>query len=101
MLHLNNNPTQLNFKAPLGVKYLNARAIRPYQAYPKSAGWDLASPDEVTIEPHSRKAIGTGIAFSLPKDTFALILSRSGLALDHKIDVCAGKILFPFKPYHI
>ena len=46
-----------------------------------AAGYDLYSAQGVTIEPHRSQAFDTGIAISLPPDTYGQIASRSSLAL--------------------
>ena len=53
---------------------------------------DLHASEEITIQPLTRKAIGTGIAISIPDNTYARIAPRSGLAAKHAIDVGAGVV---------
>lgn len=64
------------------VKILNEYAHLPTRGSEYAAGYDLYAAIEKTIVilPHSTIKIGTGLAFELPKDTFAAIFARSGLA---------------------
>lgn len=61
----------------------------PQYATPLSAGMDLRSNSEktITLQPHERTLIPTGIHIQLPKGCEAQIRSRSGLALKHGISV--------------
>lgn len=64
------------------VKILNEYAHLPTRGSEYAAGYDLYAAIEkaIVILPHSTIKIGTGLAFELPKDTFAAIFARSGLA---------------------
>lgn len=64
------------------VKILNEYAHLPTRGSEYAASYDLYAAIEKTIVilPHSTIKIGTGLAFELPKDTFAAIFARSGLA---------------------
>lgn len=64
------------------VKVLNEYAHLPTRGSEYAAGYDLYAAIEkpIIILPHSTIKIGTGLAFELPKDTFAAIFARSGLA---------------------
>ena len=46
----------------------------------QAARYDLYSAETATIEPNSRKLIGTNIAIAIPEGTYARIAARSGLA---------------------
>ena len=50
----------------------------PTKAHASDAGFDLASVEEVTIEPNSRYAINTGIAVEIPLGYYGMVLGRSG-----------------------
>lgn len=76
----------------VNCKLLSVHARIPARATPGSAGYDLRSVEDCTIEPGSRKLISTGVAFKIPSCTYGRIASRSGLSLLHSIDVCAGVI---------
>lgn len=64
------------------VKKLNNLAHLPTRGSEYAAGYDLyAATDEIIdIAPHSTVKIGTGLAFELPRGTFAAIFPRSGIA---------------------
>lgn len=82
--------------ATVEVKRLNDLATIPSLATIDSAGVDLyaATEYEIEIPPHTTVKIGTGLAFKLPKETFAGIFARSGLATKkglapaNKVGVC-------------
>ena len=61
-------------------------------AYGESQGIDLASIENVLIEPLSRKSIRTGIHIALPKGTFGFIKERSSIALKKGLFTLAGII---------
>ena len=68
--------------ANLMVKKLNEQAKLPTRGSKDAAGYDLyaAITQPIEIAPHSTIKVGTGLAFSLPRNTFAAIYARSGLA---------------------
>lgn len=57
----------------------------PQQATPGSAGYDLASAEEVALGPMERKLVRTGIKIALPAGYECQIRPRSGLAIKHGI----------------
>lgn len=87
------------------VKTLSKNAVIPKRADIKAAGFDLYAADNYVIPPYSivenspqnRVLIKTDIAISLPSDTYGRIAPRSGLALNHGIDVLAGVVDFSFR----
>ena len=64
------------------VKKLNKLAKLPTRGSKYAAGYDLyaATTQSIEIAPHSTIKVGTGLAFALPRDTFAALFARSGLA---------------------
>ena len=64
------------------VKILNDLAHLPTRGSEDAAGYDLyaATNYTIAIEPHTTVKIETGLAFELPKGTYAGIYARSGLA---------------------
>lgn len=64
------------------IKKLNENAKIPTSGSAYAAGYDLyACLDEpITIEPHTTKKVGTGIAVAVPQGYFGAIFARSGLA---------------------
>lgn len=65
------------------VKKLNNKAQEPTRGSSYAAGYDLYACEDALIPAHETRKIGTGLAFELPKDTFAAIFARSGLATTH------------------
>lgn len=57
-----------------------------------SAGYDLHAYESVSIPPHERKLISTGIQLAIPVGCYGQICSRSGLALKYGIICIAGVI---------
>lgn len=67
------------------VKKLNELAKLPTRGSKYAAGYDLyaAIDAPISIPPHTTVKIGTGLSFELPRDTFAALYPRSGLAAKH------------------
>lgn len=59
---------------------LDPAARPPERAHPSDAGFDLVSVEELTIPPHGRAVVGTGIAIQLPEGWCAVTTPRSGRA---------------------
>ena len=81
----------------LEIKLDHPYAVIPTRATPGSAGLDIYTCEEGEIDPKDRKLIRTGIKIILPNGTFGRIASRSGLALNYDLDVCAGIIDSDFR----
>ena len=64
----------------------------PKRGSPYSAGLDLSSCEHVIIEPGSWKLVSTGLRTAVPKDSYARIAPRSGLAANHGICVGGGVV---------
>ena len=64
----------------------------PEYATPLSAGADIrARIDEpITVKPHARVMVPTGLKISLPEGYAALLYARSGLATKHGIALSNG-----------
>lgn len=75
----------MEFNANIPFKILNENAHVPMRGSEDAAGYDLyaAISEPILINPHTTEKIGTGLAFELPKNTFAAIFARSGLATKH------------------
>lgn len=67
-------------------------ATIPTRGSDRSAGYDLYSTSNVIIEPQGKALIPIGLTIALPKGTYGRIAPRSGLAVNHFIDVGAGVI---------
>jgi len=59
----------------------------PRYAHPGDAGADLATVEDVTIEPGERALVGTGVAVALPAGWVGLVHPRSGLAARHGLTI--------------
>ena len=59
----------------------------PQQATPGSAGFDLASAEDVVLQPMERKLVATGIRIAIPMGYECQIRPRSGLAIRHGISL--------------
>lgn len=62
----------------------------PQRAHADDAGLDLASAEEVLLEPGARALVDTGMAIALPPGTVGLVCPRSGLAARHGVTVLNG-----------
>jgi len=62
------------------IKKLHKDAKIPTYAHKGDAGMDLYSLEEVTIKPHERKQIKTGIVVAVPDGYVGLIWDKSGLS---------------------
>jgi len=80
------SPDKLNFSK------LDHGAKTPLRSTEGSAGIDLFSLKSVSIPPHSRLNIRTGIAMQFPKGIYGRIAARSSLTMSNNIDVGAGVI---------
>ncbi len=59
----------------------------PSYATSGAAGMDLRSAESLTIKPHARALVATGIAIALPQGLEAQVRPRSGLAVKHGVTV--------------
>lgn len=59
----------------------------PEQATPGSAGYDLVSAEDLTLQPMERKLVPTGIRIAIPHGYECQIRPRSGLAIRHGISL--------------
>lgn len=57
-----------------------------------SAGLDLFSTEDVSIEPNGKTVVNTGVHVIIPYGCYGQILSRSGLARDFSVFVIGGVI---------
>ena len=73
-------------------KKLNKTAKEPVQAHKTDAGFDLFANDNVIITTSSLAAVGTGIAFNIPKGYFGKIEERSGFSLKNTLKLKAGVV---------
>lgn len=64
---------------------LDSGAIAPTRAHDTDAGLDLYSPIEINIPSGWSRYINTGVHIQLPHGTAGLIVSKSGLNVNHGI----------------
>jgi len=76
----------------LKVRFLSVNATMPTRATDGSVGYDLYSAVDVVIQPNTRCSVPLDISITPPSGTYGQIFSRSGLALKHNVDTCAGVI---------
>lgn len=69
------------------IKKLSDKAVIPEYKTELSAGMDLTSTENVTLQPGEWKLISTGLAIQIEKDFEAQVRPRSGLALKHGVTV--------------
>ena len=73
------------------VKVSNLAKL-PYRSFQQAAGYDLYSIENKIIDPHNKALIDTGIQIEIPDNCYGRIAPRSGLALNHSLDIGAGVI---------
>jgi dUTP pyrophosphatase len=76
----------------ISVTRCHPEAKIPTRGSSDSAGWDLYSTHDVTIQPGHRTLINTGIAIQLPEGTYSRIAPHSGLAWKQGLTVGVGVI---------
>jgi len=81
----------------LQVSLLTPNAKAPTRGTTLAAGYDVYISQADSIEPHSHKALSTGIAIGIPSlhdplKVYASLRSRSGLSFRDGIEVGAGVI---------
>ena len=79
------------------VSLLTEFAQVPTRGTSGSAGYDLYSATHCIIPKRERALVDTGIAISIPENTYARIAPRSGLAVKNGIDVGAGVVDYDYR----
>lgn len=69
-----------------------ADAQLPVRKTEGSAGYDLSSAENVTINPSELKLVSTGLSIRVPSSTYGRIAPRSGNVVKHGVTVDAGVI---------
>ena len=77
---------------PLQIIKKHPDAIVPSKGSERAAGFDLYSIESITIPPQHIGVVNTGIAAVFPPNTYGRVASRSGLAVQHAIEVGGGVI---------
>lgn len=81
----------------LRVKRLSENATIPTRAISDSAGFDLFSAENKTIDEFSHALIKTDISIEVPYGTYARVAPRSGLAIKHMIQVGGGVVDYGYR----
>ena len=68
-------------KISLPIKRLDPTVELPSYAYAGDAGLDLRANVDVTLAPHERRLVSTGLAVAIPEGYAGFVQPRSGLAL--------------------
>ena len=79
-------------KVVLKVQRLTPSAILPMRGTPRSAGLDLYALENVTIVGGHVGKIRTGLKMEIPEGYYGQIKSKSGLSINHHLNVRAGVI---------
>ena len=82
---------QTNNQSLRFVRVSNEARI-PTRGSPRSAGYDLYSAVNITLEPRGKVIVTTDLIISVPEGTYGRIAPRSGLAANHSIHVGAGVV---------
>lgn len=79
---------------PIKIKRLSPGAKIPTKANPTDAGWDLYLPDDkgAVLFPGDWQARDIHIAMEIPTGWYLRIEPRSGMAVNHGIQIMAGVI---------
>ena len=71
----------------LPIKRLDPSVELPSYAYAGDAGLDLRANEDVTLAPHERRLVSTGLAVAIPEGYAGFVQPRSGLALKHGLSM--------------
>jgi dUTP pyrophosphatase len=74
------------------VFLLNDAVTMPERKTPQSAGYDIVASVDAYLPAKGRGVVGTGLVVAIPEGYYGRIASRSGLSLNHGIEVGAGVI---------
>jgi dUTP pyrophosphatase len=69
------------------IQRLDPELPLPSYAHPGDAGADLVTRIDVTLAPHARVTVPTGVAIALPDGYAAFVHPRSGLAARHGLTI--------------
>ncbi|KAK3828278.1 MAG: dUTPase-like protein [Benniella sp.] len=79
------------------VKKLSEKASIPTRGSKYAAGFDLYSAKKMVIPARSRAVVPTDISIAVPEGTYGRVAPRSGLAVNHFIDVGAGVVDYDYR----
>ncbi len=71
----------------MAVRRLDPDVPLPTYARPGDAGCDLVTTVDVTLAPHERAVVPTGLAVALPEGWAGFVHPRSGLAAHHGVSI--------------
>ncbi|MBM6775286.1 dUTP diphosphatase [Olsenella profusa] len=71
----------------LPIKRLDPSVELPSYAYAGDAGLDLRANEDVTLAPHERRLVSTGLAVAIPEGFAGFVQPRSGLALNQGLSM--------------
>jgi dUTP pyrophosphatase len=71
---------------------LHPSARLPTRGSRHAAGLDLYALERVEIPAHGRAVVRTGLSVAIPHGFYGRVAPRSGLAVEHGLDVLAGVI---------
>ena len=86
------SPSSPSDGALLRFVRLSDRAVVPSRGSLGAAGFDLCAAVDVVIPPGGRACVGTDLEVGIPEGYYGRVAPRSGLAIQHGIDVGAGVI---------
>lgn len=67
------------------IKYYSETGLEMTKAHTDDAGFDLRTPVPFTLPSHSYWVVDTGIHVDIPKGYAGLIVSKSGLNVNHSV----------------
>lgn len=62
---------------------LDNGAFKPVQKWKKDAGWDLLSPEDITVPPMSQVELNIGVHFAIPSGYVGMIKTKSSFIKQH------------------
>ena len=85
------------FENKLRVKKLSEHATVPVRGSDGAAGYDLSAAYDCVVKAKSKELVKTDLSIAIPKNTYARIAPRSGLAYKKFIDVLAGVVDYDYR----
>lgn len=76
---------------------VDSNAVIPARGSSGAAGFDLYATHDIVLEPGCRAVVKTGIILQISHGWYGRIAPRSGMAVNHGIDVLAGVIDSDFR----
>jgi dUTP pyrophosphatase len=65
----------------------DSKARLPSKATTGSAAYDVFPLDDITIPPHTRQTIPTGLSYDMPSNIYAQLMPQSGISSKQLLDV--------------